>query len=555
MIYVENTNKYPQRVYIPRDDGNVDGLRGYRFQKKDYDIHVNGETYIYPDPGYDGITAGTINVNVPTDTQEAYDNGYQDGYRDGYQVGFQDGYNSGTTVSFDLGYASGRTDGYQEGYENGTQDGRQEGYSEGYEAGRSDGYQEGYNAGYETGYQEGIAYQKSLLGSYNFTANTGPDAITFENGISAATVNIPVQSIMFTATTNGEYAYVPQDYLYSDVFVYVDVPQSGATPTLTAGTFSQNGTYGPPEGVDGFSSVIVAVDTAATYNSGVTDGYSSGYTEGSNDQKALLGTTSITQNGVYTNANGYSAVTVNVPQLTGATQIVIDEFSKTIPTYGTYYFVYDQHTNVNQITLRLGDTAETTVVCTYNITATGETQIISQAFTAEWMYVNGQKMAPQETWTFGSTGRKVIPWGVAGRESVIKSPNFSTISALESIVIGSGVTNLGGFISCLNMTGVTFEAGSRLREIKQDCFLNCTKLTSITLPASLEIIGVSAFGVCKNLTNITCLATTAPKIGGKLFAPMLSGYYPENGTLHVPTGSDYSTWMAQLPSGWTIDYI
>ena len=608
MIYVENTNKYPQRVSIPRDDGNVDGLRGYRFQKKDYDIHVNGETYIYPDPGYDGITAGTINVNVPTDTQEAYDNGYADGYQDGYQVGFQDGYNSGTTVSFDLGYASGRTDGYQEGYENGTQDGRQEGYSEGYEAGRSDGYQEGYNAGYETGYQEGIAYQKSLLGSYNFTANTGPDAITFENGISAATVNIPLQSLRLTATTNGEYAYIAQDYLYSDVIVEVDVPRSGASPTLTAGTFDQNGTYGPPAGVDGFSSVIVAVNTAETYNSGYTSGYTEGFQEGEASgetaQKSKLQAFTATTNGTWTREDGWSAVTVNVPQLSGATQIVLDDISKNVPTYGVYYFVYDQHTNFKQVTFTLGRTAETTMVCTYNITTTGDTQIIQAAYSAAWMYVNGEKMAPQEHWSFGSTGRKVIPWGVEGRESVTESAKFTNTTTLESVVIGSGVTNIRdtGFFGCANLTGVTFEAGSKLRKIGYYGFTNCSNLRSITLPASLEGFGIQCFSDCRrltgvtfeagsilnsinsqvfarcvslgsitipasvksigsyaffecgSLTSITCLATNAPSLGTKVFGKAVEGF-PDTGTLHVPTGSDYSTWMAQLPSGWTIDYI
>jgi len=50
------------------------------------------------------------------------------------------------------------------------------------------------------------------------------------------------------------------------------------------------------------------------HSSGITDGYSSGYTDGEQHQKSLLSSTAITSNGEHTNANGWSSVTVNVPQ-------------------------------------------------------------------------------------------------------------------------------------------------------------------------------------------------------------------------------------------------
>lgn len=52
------------------------------------------------------------------------------------------------------------------------------------------------------------------------------------------------------------------------------------------------------------------------------------------------------------------------------------------------------------------------------------------------------------------------------------------------------------------------------------------------------------------VNNITCYATTAPTIGGS----SLTYLNENNGVLNVPTGSDYSTWMAHLPN-WTINYI
>ena len=403
MIYVDNNSNYPQRVYIPRDEDLLEDLRGYQSQRKDYVINNNGLTYIYPDPGYDGISGGTISVYVsaatgvtfehldvtedgiyvPTGdsaysgvTVQVYDGAYQDGFNDGYSsgytVGFNDGYSSGmtdgyasgSTAGFEAGYTSGVTDGFVSGYTSGMTDGYASGYTAGYASGNTDGFNDGYHLGYSSGYtsgytdgsnnqkslltsttitengtyakengwsavtvsvsggsynegyEDGVEHQKSLLGSYNFTANTGPDAVVFQDGISAATVNIPVSDIIVTATTNGQYHYVATDGLYGSVEFTVDVPQTGSTPVLTAGTFDQNGQYFPPAGVDGFSSVFVGVNTAQTYVEGFQDGYSSGHTEGFQDgeehQKGLLSSATFTDNGTYTREDGWSSVTVDI---------------------------------------------------------------------------------------------------------------------------------------------------------------------------------------------------------------------------------------------------
>lgn len=666
MIYVENTNEYSQRIYIPKDEADAtSGVTGHTvaLQVKDYVITENGTTRIHPDGGYDGISGGTIGVYVsaatgvtfqhldvtedglyiPTGdnvytgvTVSVYDGAYQDGYQAGYSDGYDNGYNSGYSSGQTDGYAEGRTDGYSEGYTKGSNDGYQEGYRVGYAAGYSVGRTDGMTAQkellaegtftqngtytredgwsavtvqvegeYQDGYQDGIDYQKSLLGTYNFTANTGPDAITFENGISAATVNIPLETITVTANTNGSYDYLGLDHFYSDVHFLVDVPQSGRTPVLTSCTITQNGTYIPPAGVDGFSSVVAIFDATAAFNSGytsgMTDGYSSGYTEGvdwrdaqdirgvfaangtyhrsngygwnevvvrvdtsaaytsgytdgTNYQQSLLGSTAFTENGTYTNQNGWSAVTVQAGGITGATKINLDSFSKNIPNYGTYYFVFDEHTDLNTIMLTFGNTADTSVVCTYDITTVGENRIITNTSSAAWMKVNGQIVPPEETWTFGSTGLKTIPWGCKGRTSYMYTPLFVGIDTLVSVVIGSGVTNVesGSFMDCQNLTAVTFETGSRLRGIAGMSFQNCVNLSSITFPSTLEYIEYTAFHSCRRLSEITCLATTAPELrDGSVFGQLV----PENGTLRVPTGSDYSTWLAQLPSGWTIQYI
>lgn len=410
MIYVDNTNEYSQRIYIPKDEADAtSGVTGHTItlQDKDYIITQNGTTRIHADAGYDGISGGTIGVYVsaatgvtfehldvtedglyvPTGdsvytgvTVQVYDRAYQEGYQDGFQAGYNSGYtegysigsadgydagySSGHTDGFNEGYASGHTDGYASGHTDGYAEGKVDGYSDGYAAGNAAGYAEGYQVGYsngynagyadgeanqkakledttitangtytkedgwsavtvnvasgpyEDGYQDGIEYQKSLLGSYNFTANTGPDAVIFQNGISAATVNIPLSDVNVTATTNGQYNYYASDGLYSSVQFTVNVPQTGSTPTLTSGYFEQNGQYFPPAGFDGFSSVNVLLNTAQTYNDGYQNGYSSGVThgfqEGVDYQKGLLSSDTFSNNGTFTRENGWSSVTINV---------------------------------------------------------------------------------------------------------------------------------------------------------------------------------------------------------------------------------------------------
>jgi hypothetical protein len=63
----------------------------------------------------------------------------------------------------------------------------------------------------------------------------------------------------------------------------------------------------------------------------------------------------------------------------------------------------------------------------------------------------------------------------------------------------------------------------------------------------VESIGSSTFYDCSSLTSITSYATTAPTLDSDVFQRL-----PQNGTLYVPYGSNYSTWLAELPSGWSV---
>ena len=107
--------------------------------------------------------------------------------------------------------------------------------------------------------------------------------------------------------TNIQVAYIPKDDEAIGGGSHGGSYQQGFQDGYASGyTDGVESTEGYEQGyTDGFND---------GHSSGVTDGYSSGYTDGEQHQKSLLSSTAITSNGFYTNANGWSAVTVNVPQ-------------------------------------------------------------------------------------------------------------------------------------------------------------------------------------------------------------------------------------------------
>ena len=90
---------------------------------------------------------------------------------------------------------------------------------------------------------------------------------------------------------------------------------------------------------------------------------------------------------------------------------------------------------------------------------------------------------------------------------------FSDCTSLTSIEIPASVGKIGvaTFKGCTALTTVTFEKGSQLKEIGDNslvdsyhgAFTDCTSLISIEIPASVETIGWNAFGNCQALTTVT----------------------------------------------------
>jgi hypothetical protein len=73
--------------------------------------------------------------------------------------------------------------------------------------------------------------------------------------------------------------------------------------------FTENGRYIRE---DGYSEVVVDVPQSGHTDEELEEAYDNGYGDGENHQKSLLSAITITQNGDYERADGYSAITVNV---------------------------------------------------------------------------------------------------------------------------------------------------------------------------------------------------------------------------------------------------
>lgn len=104
---------------------------------------------------------------------------------------------------------------------------------------------------------------------------------------------------------------------------------------------------------------------------------------------------------------------------------------------------------------------------------------------------------------------------------------FYGCSSLKNIDIPDKVTEIGysAFIRCSSLRSVTFEKGSQLKYMVEGVFCDCEALTSIEIPASVEMIDMY---YCINLANIYCY----PSI-----PPILNDFRCKNFVLYVPSQS------------------
>ena len=114
---------------------------------------------------------------------------------------------------------------------------------------------------------------------------------------------------------------------------------------------------------------------------------------------------------------------------------------------------------------------------------------------------------------------------------------FSDCTALTSIKIPASVKTIeeAAFKGCSSLATVTFEKGSQLKTIGGDsyssgAFSDCTALTSIEIPASVETIEAAAFRGCSKLATVTFEKASQLKTISTAFSscPIISIEIPAN---------------------------
>jgi len=123
----------------------------------------------------------------------------------------------------------------------------------------------------------------------------------------------------------------------------------------------------------------------------------------------------------------------------------------------------------------------------------------------EWGQYNENYDTYRVKSAIGMSGAVVIPAIHSGKAVTEIGENAFSNPGITSISIPASVKLIGrdAFAFCQNLTSVTFASGSQLDSIGGYAFAWCPSLASITIPASVTFIGNAVFAGSNNLTNIT----------------------------------------------------
>ncbi|MBR5340542.1 MAG: leucine-rich repeat protein [Erysipelotrichaceae bacterium] len=145
-----------------------------------------------------------------------------------------------------------------------------------------------------------------------------------------------------------------------------------------------------------------------------------------------------------------------------------------------------------------------------------------------------------------------------GNTSYSDSPWYEYKDSITSIVFGNNVTGIGtyAFIDCSNLTSVAIPA--TVNSIGENAFQNCG-LTSLTINNGVETIGKMAFGKCASLTSVTIPASVT-SIGDSAFdytgltTVTFNGNTPPTTIGNYAFGLSTNSLQINVPEGKTADY-
>jgi hypothetical protein len=160
-----------------------------------------------------------------------------------------------------------------------------------------------------------------------------------------------------------------------------------------------------------------------------------------------------------------------------------------------------------------------------NVTDTSVVRYFGHRQLIGWMRVMGLRRGvasicheclPASSFAFGP-GLKLTRIGACA---------FADYSRLQSISMPASVESLGvgSFSDCSALSSVTFELGSKLVRIEARTFFDCRSLRSISIPASVESLDEKWFSQCNSLSSLTFeLGSNLARIHARVFerSPLL----------------------------------
>ena len=488
-----------------------------RLESKNYNLTENGSTSISPSSGYDGISGGTIQVNV--DLQPSYNSGYTDG------IAAQKALLSSTTINNNGTYTS------EDGFSAVTVD---------------------VQSGGENRLNTFLKNSLTAITESDLSGVTSISDYKFYNLSNLKEVSLPAS---VTGLSRGSFAGTGIETIdVSDVKQYASEVFKDCK-SLTGITGFENYTGFPYNGMfQGCSALTGDLRVGmATKNNDMTSIMS--LFAGCKNLKSV--TWLRNQNEVDYNSQWssmYSACTsIEFLDYTHNTIVPPLRWVNPFASFTANYeirvpdLLYDEWT----ATTNWNNSAIVGHIKSYphqfSIFELRYTTTDSNSITPGIPYNNSAWTGTYKTEEYDAvTGGTVTFWG---ENITIPTNAYYGKTTLDTITLPVGVTkiNSGAFSGCSNLISVDMPEGVTL--IDNSAFTNCN-LTSVVIPSTVTSVGRNAFRSNSGLTSITCYATTAPTIGATPFADI-----SQTGVLYIPYGSDYSTWIAKLPSGWTVNRI
>lgn len=264
---------------------------------------------------------------------------------------------------------------------------------------------------------------------------------------------------------------------------------------------TQNGTYTPPDGAHGFSSVNVNVEQVA--------------------EEPVLAPLEIAQNGVYVPGNGvdgFSTVTVNVPAAGVERGVVVNTVDADgnwldVSIYGSFpSTLFQENTYIQKVSLFgvteipknafVGCTALAHISFTNELVAIGEYAFDGSGLTEITIPYN---MVSVGNRAFRNCSKLTsVKWyarsATAGSSNY---PSFQGCSALAEFIIGEEVEDIPAYLLYGGVGVQSLTIPASVTSVGNRAFANCTSLTTVNWNApNIETIGSANYPVFQNCSAL-----------------------------------------------------